>query len=165
LKQIVKGVNFMQLADLLKKELVNADIKARTKKAVLAELVDIIIQSGIKLDQEAVVQVLLQREKLGSTGIGQGIAIPHGKINNINDLIVAFGRSHEGVDFESMDGKPAHIFFLLLAPENSAGKHLKALAKISKMLKMDNFRKALLEAKSQDDLYKLIIDQDDACIV
>ncbi|HOW56704.1 MAG TPA: PTS sugar transporter subunit IIA [Smithellaceae bacterium] len=155
----------MQLADLLKKELVNADIKARTKKAVLAELVDIIIQSGIKLDQEAVVQVLLQREKLGSTGIGQGIAIPHGKINNINDLIVAFGRSHEGVDFESMDGKPAHIFFLLLAPENSAGKHLKALAKISKMLKMDNFRKALLEAKSQDDLYKLIIDQDDACIV
>jgi len=155
----------MQLADLLKKELVNADIKARTKTAVLAELVNIIIQSGIMLDQNAVVQVLLQREKLGSTGIGQGIAIPHGKINNINDLIVAFGRSIEGVDFESMDGKPAHLFFLLLAPENSAGKHLKALAKISKMLKMDNFRKTLLEAKSQDDLYKLIIDQDDACIV
>jgi PTS system nitrogen regulatory IIA component len=109
------------------------------------------------------VNTLLEREKLGSTGIGDGVAIPHGKLVNLEELIVSFGRSKEGVEFDAMDGKPAHIFFLLMAPEDTTGKHLKALAKISKMLKDSTFRKKLLEAKSKDELYMIIADKDDSC--
>jgi PTS system nitrogen regulatory IIA component len=107
------------------------------------------------------VKTLLDREKLGSTGIGDGIAIPHGKLADLDELIVSFGRSRQGVEFDSMDGKPANLFFLLLAPENTTGLHLKALAKISKMLKDSAFRKKLIEAKSKDELYVIIADKDD----
>ena len=105
--------------------------------------------------------VLLDREKLGSTGIGDGIAIPHGKLAGLEEMVVAFGRSRSGIAFEAMDGKPVHLFFLLMAPENSAGQHLKVLAKISRMLKDAGFRKNLLEAKTHDDLVRLISEKDD----
>jgi PTS system nitrogen regulatory IIA component len=114
------------------------------------------------INHEYVVNTLLDREKLGSTGIGDGIAIPHGKLADLDELIVTFGRSKEGVNFDSMDGKPANLFFLLLAPENTTGLHLKVLAKISKMLKDNTFRKKLIEAKSKDELYLIIGDKDDA---
>ena len=114
-----------------------------------------------KFDPEAMLHVLLEREKLGSTGIGDGIAIPHGKLAGLDEMVVAFGRSREGIDFEAMDGKPVHLFFLLMAPENSAGQHLKALAKISRMLKDAGFRKNLLEAKTHDDLVRIIAEKDD----
>jgi PTS system nitrogen regulatory IIA component len=91
------------------------------------------------------------------------LAIPHGKIPSLDEIVVAFGRSKKGVDFDSLDGKPVHIFFLLLAPENSVGQHLKALAKISKMLKKANFRQKLIETDSKSDLYKLIIEQNETC--
>ena len=105
--------------------------------------------------------VLLERERLGSTGIGDGIAIPHGKLSGLEEMVVSFGRSREGIAFEAMDGKPVHLFFLLMAPENSAGQHLKALAKISRMLKDANFRKSLLEAKMHEDLFRIIAAKDD----
>jgi PTS system nitrogen regulatory IIA component len=106
------------------------------------------------------VEVLLEREKLGSTGIGDGIAIPHGKLAGLDNLIISFGRSREGVGFDSLDGNPVYIFFLLMAPENSAGQHLKALAKISRMLKDRDFRKGLTEAESSEEMYNLIIEKD-----
>jgi PTS system nitrogen regulatory IIA component len=102
---------------------------------------------------------------LGSTGIGDGVAIPHGKASDLHELIVAFGRSKKGIAFDAIDGKPVHLFFLLLAPENSTGQHLKALAKISKMLKTPNFRKKLIDARTTSDLYKAIIEQDESCPV
>ena len=105
------------------------------------------------------------RESLGSTGIGDGVAIPHGKVSDLHELVVAFGRSKKGIAFDAIDGKPVHLFFLLLAPENSTGQHLKALAKISKMLKTPNFRKKLIEAKTKSDLYKAIVEQDESCPV
>ena len=108
-------------------------------------------------------RVLLEREKLGSTGIGDGIAIPHGKLAGLDEILVAFGRSREGIAFEAMDGKPVHLFFFLMAPENSAGRHLKALAKISRMLKDAAFRENLLEAKTHDDLVRIIAEKDDEC--
>ena len=110
-------------------------LKARNKRDALAELAGVFAKGKIRVDPEAMLHVLLEREKLGSTGIGDGIAIPHGKIAGLDEMVVAFGRSREGIDFEAMDGKPVHLFFLLMAPENSAGQHLKALAKISRMLK------------------------------
>lgn len=153
----------MRLDQILKIEFLNDDLQAKTKTEVLAELSEIIAKGSLKLDQSKILDVLQQREKLGSTGIGDGVAIPHGKIGALEELVVAFGRSKNGVAFDSMDAKPVHLFFLLLAPENCTGQHLKALAKISKMLKAGDFRRNLMEAKSRNDLYKIIIEQDEAC--
>ncbi|MFO7570285.1 MAG: PTS sugar transporter subunit IIA [Smithellaceae bacterium] len=153
----------MRLDQIFKIEYLSDNLTAKTKKGALAELVNILVEGGVKLDPEKAVEVLQQRENLGSTGIGDGVAIPHGKISDIRELVVAFGRSQNGIDFGAIDGKPVFLFFLLLAPENSAGQHLKALAKISKMLKTVNFRKKLTEAKSTGDLFKLIVEQDESC--
>jgi PTS system nitrogen regulatory IIA component len=155
----------MQLNQILKIEFINANLLAKNKDEALEELVNTIIRGGLKLNSSSIIDILKQRESLGSTGIGDGVAIPHGKISDINDIVVAFGRSDEGIVYDSLDGKPVHLFFLLLAPENSAGQHLKILAKISKMLKDANFRKKLLKAGSQSELYEIIIEQENICVV
>ena len=153
----------MQMDQIFKIGFLNENMLAKTKTEALEELVNALIKGGLKLDSAKVIEVLQQREKLGSTGIGDGLAIPHGKIPSLDEIVVAFGRSKKGVDFDSLDGKPVHIFFLLLAPENSVGQHLKALARISKMLKKANFRQKLIETDSKSDLYKLIIEQNETC--
>ena len=151
----------MKITDMLKREFVLEQLKAGNKRDALAELAGVFAQGRIKVDSEAMLHVLLERERLGSTGIGDGIAIPHGKLPGLEEMVVSFGRSREGIAFEAMDGKPVHLFFLLMAPENSAGQHLKALAKISRMLKDANFRQNLLEAKMHEDLFRIIAEKDD----
>ncbi len=153
----------MKVTDIFRKDHIVEGLKSKSKREVLVELSGVFLQGEVKYSHEDMVNTLLEREKLGSTGIGDGVAIPHGKLANLEELIVSFGRSKEGVEFDAMDGKPAHIFFLLMAPEDTTGKHLKALAKISKMLKDSTFRKKLLEAKSKDELYMIIADKDDSC--
>ena len=106
-------------------------------------------------------EVITEREKLGSTGIGEGVAIPHGKLKNIGNLLISFGRSREGVDFDSMDGKPAHLFFLLIAPEESVGVHLKTLARISKLLKSQDVRKRLLDAETAEEIFSVITEEEE----
>jgi len=151
----------MKITEMLKREFVLEQLKAGNKQDALAELAGVFAQGRINVDSEAMLRVLLDRERLGSTGIGDGIAIPHGKLPGLEEMVVSFGRSREGIAFEAMDGKPVHLFFLLMAPENSAGQHLKALAKISRMLKDANFRKNLLEAKMHEDLFRIIVEKDD----
>jgi len=151
----------MKITEMLKREFVLEQLKAANKRDALAELAGVFAQGRINVDSEAMLHVLLERERLGSTGIGDGIAIPHGKLPGLEEMVVSFGRSREGIAFEAMDGKPVHLFFLLMAPENSAGQHLKALAKISRMLKDANFRKNLLEAKMHEDLFRIIVEKDD----
>ena len=151
----------MKIIDMLKTDYILEELKSGNKRDVLKELAGSFMKIHQKLDSEATLNVLFEREKLGSTGIGEGIAIPHGKITGLDQLILSFGRSAVGIDFDAMDGKPVHLFFLLIAPENSAGQHLKALAKISKMLKDGVFRTKLMAAKSKDELYKIIANQDD----
>jgi PTS system nitrogen regulatory IIA component len=151
----------MKITDMLKREFVLEQLKAGNKRDALSELASVFAQERIKFDSDAMLYVLLERERLGSTGIGDGIAIPHGKLPGLEEMLVSFGRSREGVAFEAMDGKPVHLFFLLMAPENSAGQHLKALAKISRMLKDATFRKNLLEAKMQEDIFRIIAEKDD----
>jgi PTS system nitrogen regulatory IIA component len=153
----------MKIIDIFRKEHIIEGLKSKTKRDVLAELSGLFLHGDVNISHENMIKTLLEREKLGSTGIGDGIAIPHGKLADLRDLIVSFGRSREGVEFDAMDGKPAHLFFLLMAPENTTGQHLKALAKISKMLKDNTFRKKLMEAKSADELYAIIADKDDEC--
>ncbi|MBU0575406.1 MAG: PTS sugar transporter subunit IIA, partial [Proteobacteria bacterium] len=107
----------MKITEILKKEFILEELKAKSKREVLVELAGAFAKGGLTFDPDAMLHVLLEREKLGSTGIGDGIAIPHGKLAGLEEMVVAFGRSREGVDFEAMDGKPAHLFFLLMAPE------------------------------------------------
>ena len=152
----------MKILDFLNKRAVKAGLQARDKKEVIKELVDLVIDAGeVKAQQkDLLVKALLDREALGSTGIGQGIGIPHGKAPNIKHLIGAVGISREGVDFDSLDGEPAYIFFLLLAPQDSAGPHLKALARISRLLKDKYFRDALRNVKSAKELIAIIAKED-----
>ncbi len=153
----------MKIAEMLKKDYVIESLTTSTKKDALRELAQVILHDHPQYETETVVKVLLDREKLGSTGIGDGIAIPHGKLAMLDRLVVSFGRSPEGIDFNSMDGRPVHLFFLLLAPENSAGLHLKALAKISRMLKDDSFRRQLIDAGTREELYRIIEEKDSCC--
>jgi len=150
----------MKIADLLAPAAVVAEMKAGGKNAALEELTDAMAQAHAGLDRDAVLRVLHERERLGSTGIGDGVAIPHGKLKNVDQLLLSFGRSRDGIEFDSMDGKPAHLFFLLLASEESVGVHLKTLARISKLLKSPAVRDALLAAGDGADLYRIITEED-----
>jgi PTS system nitrogen regulatory IIA component len=149
----------MKLTDLLTEKQINPNLQARGKRAAMEELCQSLARPG--LDPDRLMEVLLERERLGSTGIGDGIAIPHGKLPHLDDLLLAFGRSLAGVDFDALDGKPAHLFFLVVAPENSAGVHLKALARISRLLKSHVVRKELMQAKDARAIYEIILAQDE----
>jgi nitrogen PTS system EIIA component len=150
----------MKLLDVLQKDAILPDLKSRDKKGILEELVAPL--SGIaRIAPENLVKVLMERERLGSTGIGGGIGIPHGKLKDLDSLVIGFGLSKKGVDFESMDGKPTHIFFLIVTPENSTGLHLKVLARISRILKNDIFREKLRNAADRDEIYETIKEKDE----
>lgn len=150
----------MHITDILDEESIIAELTARDKKGVLEELVSVLVTHGRLPDREKPVEVLLERERLGSTGIGDGIAIPHGKLKGIQGIICSFGRTKAGIDFQSIDERPTHLFFLLLAPEESASEHLQALARLSRLLKDDQLRKRLLEADSKEDIYRIITEED-----
>jgi len=150
----------MKILDILDKECIIAELRSRTKREVLDELTGALLNFKANLDKEALVEILLERERLGSTGIGDGIAIPHGKVQDLDELVLSFGRSTQGIEFDSMDGRPTHLFFLLIAPENSAGIHLRALAKISRLLKSSHFRQNLLEAGTEEELFQVIQEED-----
>ena len=150
----------MKIIDVLDQDAVLVGLKSIDKKGVLEELVSPIAQNA-GLNHEELVRILMERERLGSTGIGGGIGIPHGKIDSLESLILGFGLSRKGVDFESMDGRPTYIFFLLITPENSTGLHLKLLARISRILKNDPFKERLKAAKDRDEVLRIIQEEDE----
>jgi len=145
----------MKIVDFLQPGAVLDDLVGSTPQAVLAELSRPLAASH-KVDLPRLLDTLLEREKLGSTGIGDGVAIPHGKVAILPTLTASFGRSRTGVDFKAIDGKPTFLFFTLFAPENSAGAHLKALARISRLFKNPSFRDAIMKAKDAAEIYRLI---------
>jgi PTS system nitrogen regulatory IIA component len=150
----------MKILEVLQKEAILEDLKGTDKKSVLEELVAPVSKiSGVSDSQ--LVKVLMERERLGSTGIGGGVGIPHGKLKDLENLLLGFGLSRNGVDFESMDSKPTYIFFLLLTPENSTGLHLKLLARISRLLKNESFKEKLLGASDRDEIYRVIEEEDE----
>ena len=150
----------MKIAEFLNEKAVIGDMKETTKEGVIRELVDTLAKAeGIK-NKEELFKVLLNRESLGSTGIGQGVGIPHAKTNAVKKLVAAFGIVHQGVNFEALDGELAYIFFLLVAPEDSAGPHLKALARISRLLKDKYFRESLKQLTDEKAILKLIREED-----
>ena len=150
----------MKIVDFLSEKAVISNIKGTTKEEVLKELVEALTKAeGIK-PKEELLKVLVNREALGSTGIGQGVGIPHAKTNSVKKLVAAFGISHTGVNFDALDGEPVYIFFLLVAPEDSAGPHLKGLARISRLLKDKFFRESLKALADEKAIIRLIREED-----
>jgi PTS system nitrogen regulatory IIA component len=146
----------MQLADYLDKDLILPDLKATNKPDVLYELLRPLEGKLQALDLEKAHAVLMERENLGSTGIGDGVAIPHGKMDELEDIVLIVGRSLNGVEFTALDNKSCHIFFLVLAPEHVAGQHLRILAHVSRLLKDPGFRQTFMEARGAKGLWNLL---------
>ena len=153
----------MQIMEFLSKKAIVTDIKSNKKEDVIKELVDALINAGDieKRCRNKLIDSLMSREALGSTAIGQGIAIPHAKSDCVEKLVAAFGLSNKGVDFDSLDGELAYIFFLLVAPQDSAGPHLKALARISRLLKDKYFRDTLRASEDDKAVIKIITQEDE----
>jgi len=151
----------MRIAEILNVNAVEGDLGASNKPGVLRELVGLMLKVQPDLDPNQLVETLLRREKLQSTGIGDGVAIPHGKTDAVPEIIACVGRSGRGVDFQSLDGAPTHLFFTLLVPEGHHGMHLKALARITRLLKVAEVRQALLDAPDAAAMYQFLMDEDE----
>ena len=150
----------MSLLDILSARATIVGLKGESKDEIVEELVDS-LEVGVALtDRAKVLQAVLEREKIMSTGIGDGIAIPHGKADAVIELTAALGIHKRGVDFEALDGEPAYVFFLLVSPANVSGPHIKALARISRMLKNDSFKKRLIEADSAGQILGIIAEEE-----
>lgn len=150
----------MKISDILKEDYIIADLDAGDKEGVLNELSLFLEHKGAIQDHGKLLQALLDREKLGSTGIGDNMAIPHAKHEGIEQIITVFARSRKGIDFQSLDRKPVHFVFLLLAPPASTGLHLKALAKIARLFKNPSLRENILKAEDADTINSLILEED-----
>lgn len=150
----------MQLVDVLKENMIFLNFEAANKEEAIDKFINSLDRTGTIKEPNALKDALLEREKLGTTGIGNGIAMPHARSSAIKDLTVAFFRSEKGIDFKSMDSEPVHLVFLLLAPVTAGGPYLKLLAKISRLLRSDDFRKALIEAKDVASVLQIIQDND-----
>lgn len=150
----------MKITEILSADLIEPELKGETKPAVLQELARCLVDHNSSIELDDLVAVLADRERLGSTAIGDGIAIPHGKVAGVDRIIGAFGRHRAGVDFDSLDGTPTHLFFLLVAPEDSTSLHLKALARVSRLLRDASFRERLIGAADAAEIYSLIAEED-----
>jgi PTS system nitrogen regulatory IIA component len=146
----------MTLLDILSTNSTIIDLAGETKEDIISELVDSLEVGDSITDRATVLQAVLEREKIMSTGIGDGIAIPHGKSGAVVKLVAALGTQKRGVDFEALDGEPAYVFFLLVSPANVSGPHIKALARISRLLKNDDFKKKLIAADSAEEVIAII---------
>jgi PTS system nitrogen regulatory IIA component len=150
----------VKIGDILVKDAILLDLKSQEKRGVLAEMAKALADSTPGVDAKRLFRVLNEREKLQSTGIGQGVAVPHCRLPDLSHPVTSFSRSRKGVDFGSMDGQPSHLFFLLAVPETSKGQHLKALARISRFLHDVHFRERLWDAGSREEVCRAIEEED-----
>jgi len=150
----------VKITDFLSVQTVIPALASREKNAVLQEIAGWLGSAYPSLDKKRILEVLLERERISTTAIGEGVAIPHGKLPDVERVLGVFARSPEGVDFASLDGGPTHLFFVLIAPENAAADHLKALARISRLLKDETFRRRLMEGKTSQEIFQTIAQED-----
>ncbi|MGB8226304.1 MAG: PTS sugar transporter subunit IIA [Sedimentisphaerales bacterium] len=150
----------MVLTQILEVQCVKVPLEGTDKESVITELVDLLDTGKMLTDKNDVLQAVLGRESTRSTGIGSGIAIPHGKCKGIKDLVMAIGISRQGIDFQSIDGKPVHIIVLLVSPIDRTGPHIQALARISRLMLDEDFKNKLQNSKSSQELYDLINDKE-----
>jgi nitrogen PTS system EIIA component len=150
----------MKIDEILSKDSIIANLTGTNKEEVLREITDFLQNQSLIKDKETLFNTLMEREKLGSTGIGENVAIPHGKSDELSQIIIVFGRSIEGLDFESLDQKPVHFVCMVIAPSNSTGQHLKALARISRLFKNKNLREGILKLQDANQIYALLLEED-----
>ena len=150
----------MKITDILKKEHIIENLVSTDKESTLDELSSYLKSKGLVTNKENLLNALMEREQLGSTGIGENVAIPHAKISEIDQIVTIFGRSIKGIEFDSLDKKLVHFIYLVLAPVNSSGQHLKVLARISRLLKNKSLREAIMNATETNQIYSIIADED-----
>ena len=150
----------MKIDDILKKDSIIANLAGTNKEEVLREITDFLQKLCLIKDKETLFNTLMEREKLGSTGIGENVAIPHGKSDELSQIVTVFGRSLKGLDFESLDQKPVHFVCMVIAPSNSTGQHLKALARISRLFKNQDLREGILKLQDANQIYSLLLEAD-----
>ena len=150
----------MKIDEILKKESVIADLVGKNKLEVIQEMTSCLKQNNIIKDDQVLLATLMEREKLGSTGIGENVAIPHGKSDELTQIITVFARSLEGVEFESLDQKPVHFVCMVIAPAHSTGQHLKVLARISRLFKNQVLREGILKAEDSNAIYSILLEED-----
>ncbi|MBT5471140.1 MAG: PTS sugar transporter subunit IIA [Nitrospina sp.] len=150
----------MKIDEILKKESVIADLIGQNKLEIIKEMTECLKKNNIIKDDQALFETLMEREKLGSTGIGENVAIPHGKSEELTQIITVFARSLKGVDFESLDQKPVHFVCMVIAPAHSTGQHLKALARISRLFKNQGLRDGILKAQDSSAIYSILLEED-----
>lgn len=146
----------MLLTDLLTTERIKIPLQSSTKDEILSELVDLAALGGAVRDPQEVLRAVQDREEVLSTGIGHGVAIPHGKTASVDGLVLVAGVAREGIDFEALDGEAVHLFFLLVGPESAAGQHVKALSRISRLLRRESFRQRLIDAPDPKSFYSVL---------
>lgn len=151
----------MKIMDILVKDAVVLSLTAKDKKSILEEMSRSLAAAEPSVPADELLSVLVDREELQSTGIGEGVAIPHGKMAGLDRLMATFARSDEGVDFASIDGQPTQLYFMLVVPEHSGGQHLKALARISRFFRDPSFRGKLMDATSTEAIFRAIEDEDE----
>jgi len=150
----------MKILDFLSESCVITDLQGKTKKNVVTELVDVLAKKKLVKSVDKTVEAIMKRESTGSTGIGQGVAIPHAKSEDVSKIVASLGISKAGVDFDSLDGEPVYIIFLMVAPPESISEHLQTIAKISRLLKDKFFRQSLRDAQSASEVIKIIKEED-----
>ena len=150
----------MKITDILKKEHIIENLVSTDKASTLEEISSFLKNKGLVSNKETLLNALMGRELLGSTGIGENVAIPHAKISEIDQIITMFGRSIKGIEFDSLDKKPVHFIYLVVAPMNSSGQHLKVLARISRLLKNKSLRESIISATETNQIYSIIADED-----
>lgn len=151
----------MKIRDILLADSIRSELSSHDKIQVIRELAEMMAAAYPEIDRGELEEVLTDRERLGSTGIGHGVAILHGKLPTLQNIVTGFGRSPQGIAFDAQDGKPVHLFFVLIAPKDSASLHLKAMARLSRLLKDEHFRNRLFEADDVRHIYDVIITEDE----
>jgi fructose-specific phosphotransferase system IIA component len=152
----------MRLTEILKPQNILVPLEAKTKNEAIGALVSLLAKNGDIQDPKAVLDAVLERETTRTTGIGNGLAIPHGKCSGTNQLVMAIGRLATPIDFQAIDGRPVSLIWLLTSPPDKTGPHIHALARISRLMTIDKFRQALTQAKSSQEIYDVIVQQENA---
>ena len=152
----------MRLTDILKPHNIRVPVAGKTKTEAIGELVNLLAGSGDIKDAKKVLDAVLEREATRTTGIGNGLAIPHGKCQGTKDLVMAIGRAAEPIDFQAIDGRSVNIIWMLASPPDKTGPHIHALARISRLMTIDKFRATLAKATTPDEVYQAIVAQESA---
>jgi fructose-specific phosphotransferase system IIA component len=152
----------MRLVDILKPENIKVPLQSPNKNEAIAELVNLLAKNGEIADAKKVLDAVLERESTRTTGIGNGLAIPHGKCNGTKDLVMAIGKAGTPIEFQAIDGRPVTLIWLLTSPPDKTGPHIHALARISRLMTIEKFRQALATAQTPQEVFDIIVKQEDS---